>query len=405
MATNDETPTPPPRPPLPVPEGALRVPALAEPSIRLSVVIPTYNERKNVGELVERLTALLGGALGDAFELVVVDDDSPDRTWEAAQAIAASNPRVAVMRRVGEKGLSTAVLRGWQAARGDVLAVIDADLQHPPEVVLELWQQIERGADLAVASRHVEGGGVSDWSLLRRLLSRGAQLLGLLVLPGVVGRVSDPMSGYFMVRRSAVAGRAMSPLGYKILIEVLGRGAIGWIGEVGYVFRERSEGESKVTWRLYVDYLRHLVRLRLATLAGSRFVRFALVGLSGVVVDMGMLFVLSDPRALGWGLTRSKLVAAELAIVNNFLWNDAWTFGDLSEGQRALSLRLHRFAKFNAVCAMGLALNVVLLNLQFNLLGMNRYLANGVAIVLVTAWNYWLNLKLAWRSAEAERAR
>ncbi|MFT3776591.1 MAG: polyprenol monophosphomannose synthase [Minicystis sp.] len=233
-------------------------------------MLPTFNEAKNVGEMIRRLAALLDGPLGGAYELIVVDDDSPDRTWEVAQALTAEHPRLRVMRREAERGLSTAVLRGWQAARGEVLAVIDADLQHPPEITLSLWREIQRGADLAVASRHVEGGGVSDWSLTRRLLSRGAQLLGLVVLPSVVGRVSDPMSGYFMVRRSAVAGVVMNPLGYRILIEVLGRGHVGAIAEAGYVFIERSEGESKVTWRQYVEYLGHLFRLRVSRVPFGR---------------------------------------------------------------------------------------------------------------------------------------
>jgi dolichol-phosphate mannosyltransferase len=253
---------------VPVPTGALEVPIEAEASarrIRLSLVVPTYNESKNIRELVQRLTDLLEPLLDGEYELVVVDDDSPDRTWEIAESLTAQYPRVRVMRRVGERGLGSAVIRGWQVARGDVLAVIDSDLQHPPEVTVQLWSEIERGADLAVASRHTDGGGVSTWSMSRRVLSRGAQLLGLMLLPGVLGRVSDPMSGYFMVRREAIGGRRMSPLGYKILIEVIGRGKIRWIGEVGYVFRERAEGESKVTWRLYVDYLRHLARLRLGT--------------------------------------------------------------------------------------------------------------------------------------------
>src|ERR1700682_1325799 len=297
------------------------------------------------------------------------------------------------MRRRGEKGLSTAVIRGWQAARGDVLAVIDADLQHPPELVAKLWAEIVKGADLAAGSRHVGGGGVSDWSVLRRALSRGAQLLGLCVLPGVVGRVSDPMSGYFMVRRSAIAGAPLSPLGYKILIEVLGRGQVGPIAEVGYVFRDRTAGESKVTSKLYVEYLRHLLRLRLALLP-VRFPKYAAVGLSGVGVDMLVLWLLKG--RLGWPLTFSKLVAAEMAIASNFLWNDLWTFGDLAERQGHGWARLRRFGKFNAICAAGLALSVGLLDLQVGVFKMNPYVANAVAIGITTGWNFWMNKIFSW---------
>jgi dolichol-phosphate mannosyltransferase len=371
--------------------------------IRLSLVIPTYNEAKNVGELVRHLTALLEEPLHGEYELILVDDDSPDRTWELAQSMTATYPRLRVVRRQGERGLSTAVIRGWQAARGEVLAVIDADLQHPPEVTLALWNEMARGADLAVASRHVEGGGVSNWSAVRRVLSRGAQLFGLMLLPGVVGRVTDPMSGYFMVRRTAIAGAAMHPLGYKILIEVLGRGNIQWIAEVPYVFRERVQGESKVTWRLYVEYLRHLLRLRLSRLPIERFIRFAVVGSSGVVIDMGLLYLLSDPHMLAWGLTRAKLVAAEAAIVNNFIWNDAWTFGDMVKDQSGFRARFVRFLKFQIICTSGLVLNTILLNLQFNLLGINRYVANAVAIGVVTGWNFWLNMKLSWRATAVRR--
>ena len=125
------------------------------------------------------------------------------------------------------------------------------------------------------------------------------------------------------------------------------------------------------------------------------------MGASGVVVDMALLFLLSDPRALGFGLTRSKAVAAELAIINNFLWNDAWTFRDLIGDQRGLRHKLRRLLKFNLVCGVGLVLNVVLLNIQFNVFHVNRYVANLVAIGVVTAWNYWLNLKLNWRDTAA----
>ena len=381
---------------LDAPQGDLRVPVLRpQTPIKLSLVIPTYNESRNVGELVRQIASVLDACLPGAYEMIVVDDDSPDRTWAVAMEVADRHPALRVIRRRGEKGLSTAVVRGWQAARGEVLGVIDADLQHPPEVLAKLWAAMARGADLAVASRHVGGGGVSDWSALRRALSRGAQLLGLCVLPGVVGRVADPMSGYFMVRRSAIADAELSPLGYKILIEVLGRGRIGRIAEVGYVFRERAAGESKVTARLYLQYLRHLLRLRLALLP-PRFAKFAAVGLSGVAVDMAILWLLRS--RMGLPLTLSKLIAAETAMASNFLWNDQWTFGDVARQQGYGMARLRRFLRFNAICAAGLALSVGLLQMQVAIFGLNPYLANAIAIGVTTGWNFWMNRIFNWGS-------
>jgi dolichol-phosphate mannosyltransferase len=205
------------------------------------------------------------------------------------------------------------------------------------------------------------------------------------------------MSGFFMIRRSALQGRTLSPLGYKILIEVLGRGQVGWIAEVPYTFRERVEGASKLTNRIYIEYFQHLLRLRLFLLHESRFVRFCVVGCSGVVIDMSLLYLLSDPKMLGWGLTRSKLLAAEAALLNNFVWNDLWTFGAIARHQNTMGQRVKRFLKFNAICSLGIFFNVVILNIEFNWLHMDRYLANLIAIGLVTLWNYKSNKEFSWR--------
>jgi dolichol-phosphate mannosyltransferase len=372
---------------------------LGNSPILLSLVLPTYNESKNIPKIVNILSQTLDQAIPNAYELIVVDDNSPDRTWEIAAELMPEYPQLRVMRRTEERGLSTAVIRGWQAARGEVLGVIDADLQHPPDLLLKLWGEIARGGDLAVASRHVEGGGVSDWSPIRRILSRGAQTLGLIILPEVIGRVSDPMSGYFMVRRSCIAGRTLSPVGYKILIEVVARGRVPWIGEVGYVFQERQEGESKVTSKQYVDYLRHLVRLRFSLGPIARFFRFGLVGFSGVFVDLGIFYLL---RSQGMGLTSSAAISGELAIINNFLWNDFWTFGDIARRQPGKRQRIKRLIKFNIICLAGLVLNVLIVNFFFNFLGINEYVAKLIAIAAVTVWNFWLNLKLSWRVTDVD---
>jgi dolichol-phosphate mannosyltransferase len=392
---------------LPVPVSSLIIPDrdtlinANQKSLKFSLVIPTFNESQNIQELVRILSDLLDRLMPEDYELIVVDDDSPDRTWAVAAELMPDYPHLRVMHRQTERGLSTAVIRGWQAARGEILGVIDADLQHPPATLAQLWQEMATGAELAVASRNVAGGGVSEWSLVRRFLSRGAQMLGLAILPEVIGRLSDPMSGYFMVKRSAIANKRLSPVGYKILIEVTARGQIRWIAEVGYVFRERTAGASKVTWKQYIEYLQHLIALRLALWPIARFLRFGIVGFSGVFVDLGIFYLLRT--FFGLGLTRSTILSSEIAIVNNFLWNDTWTFRDLSSSQQGHRQQLRRFLKFNLVCLSGVILNVIIVNLLFNLGHVNEYVAKLIAISIVTFWNFWFNLKLSWRVTDVDK--
>jgi dolichol-phosphate mannosyltransferase len=257
---------------VPAPTGAFVIkPVNSADQLKLSLVVPTYNEGQNIAELVRALHAALAGKFFEPYEIIVVDDNSPDETWKIAAEIAREDPTVRVLRRTKERGLATAVVRGWQVARGEVLGVIDGDLQHPPEVTAELWAEMEQGADIAVASRRAEGGGVGDWSLGRRVVSRGARLIGLMLLPEAVGKVSDPMSGCFMVRRSLLQGVRMNPLGYKILLEVMGRTKPLRVAEVGYVFLVRRKGASKATLRVYWEYLLHLLLLRFVSTAEVPF--------------------------------------------------------------------------------------------------------------------------------------
>ncbi len=164
------------------PTGPLKIakyPALElewDDVVLLSLVIPTYQERENIHKMINIINSILEESIPNNYELIVVDDNSPDLTWQVAESLIPEYPQLRVMRRQQERGLSSAVIRGWQAAKGQVLGVIDGDLQHPPEILLQLLSQIKRGADLAVASRHVDGGGVSSWNLVRRFLSRGAQI-------------------------------------------------------------------------------------------------------------------------------------------------------------------------------------------------------------------------------------
>lgn len=247
------------------PEGPLMVPANSQRNagVWFSLIVPTYNESKNMEILVQQVTQLLDAQLGKTYEIIVVDDNSPDGTADTVAELASRYAQLHIVRRTKERGLATAVIRGWQQAAGQILGVMDGDLQHPTSVLRMLLQKIEDGADLCVASRYTETGSVGDWNIARRVLSKGAGILGLLLVPEAVCKVSDPMSGFFVLKRSVVAKRALKPKGYKILLEVLARGNTGRVAEVPFEFALRQHGETKVTWKQYVEYLAQLLELRL----------------------------------------------------------------------------------------------------------------------------------------------
>ncbi len=227
----------------------------------LSLVVPTYNESQSIGPLLQRATATLE-KVADQFEIIVVDDDSPDGTWHAAEKVAKDNPHVRVIRRRNERDLTTAVIAGWRSAKGEVLGVIDGDLQHPPEVLPALLKSIlDSQTDIAIASRNVAGGGVSQWRPQRKVIAWVARSFARLVFPRLLKSVRDPMSGYFVMKRSVIESVVLKPLGYKILLEVLARGKYRTIKEIPYVFEERKMGKSKLGPKQCLDLLIHLWRL------------------------------------------------------------------------------------------------------------------------------------------------
>jgi len=245
------------------PTGRLIIPAmvLREGAPALSLVVPTLNERENIVDFLNEVRRNLDAALPGNYEVIVVDDDSPDRTWEIAAGLMTDFPELRVVRRQNEGGLAVAVIRGWQVARGQILGTINADFQHPPDVLPRLVERAD-GADLVVATRHSDGGGVGDWGLMRQVTSWGAARIGRWLLPEVYARVSDPLSGCYLVRRPAIQGMELKPLGYKSLMELLVRGSVREIHECGYQMRKRVRGQSKVHALHPWQYLRHVFRLR-----------------------------------------------------------------------------------------------------------------------------------------------
>src|ERR1017187_1535982 len=246
----------------------------------ISVVIPTYNEAAVIEETLQRAAASLRSAAED-FEIVVVDDSSADGTAERVKSLAGQIP-VRVLRRPRRLGLATAVLDGWAAARGEVWGVSYGALHRPPETLAALARAVRHeGADLAIGSRYVPGGGTSDWTWVRRFISRTATHMAATVLPLKLATVGDPMSGIFMVRASALRDAKLNPLGYKILLEVIAKAHYKKLVEVPYVFQERERGASKLGARQYVEYLQHLMRLAVGTGQFLAWIRYGLMAFAG----------------------------------------------------------------------------------------------------------------------------
>jgi dolichol-phosphate mannosyltransferase len=225
--------------------------------MRLSVISPTLNEAESVPLLVEELER----ALADInYEILIVDDNSPDGTWSIAQNISLTNPRVRSLRRMQNPGLGAAVIDGFLAAEGDVLACIDADLQHDPLILARMLEELQHGADIVVGSRHVDGGGTGEWNRLRRVQSWMANKTAQLLL-GV--RLKDPMSGYFLVWRKDFyeIKERLNGKGFKILLEILTNLHASKIMEVPYTFRPRRRGQSKLTGRVILQFFYQIWRL------------------------------------------------------------------------------------------------------------------------------------------------
>jgi dolichol-phosphate mannosyltransferase len=357
----------------------------------LSIVLPTYNERDNVEPLFARIARALGPI---PYELVVVDDSS-DGTDALVAALARERRNIRLIHRETRSGLATAVLEGIASARGDVVCVLDADLQHPPEALPRLLHAMEEsGADVAVASRYVPGGGSGGLSALRKFASRAATVLARSLLSRA-RVVSDPMSGFFAFRRSVVEGVALRPVGYKILLEILVRGDIRRVTEVPYSFQARGAGESKLSMKQNVEYLQHLAQLIRVRPEDLRLLTFGVVGGSGILVNSALLWFF-HVRA-GLATEAAGVVAILGAQTWNFLLNNRLTWRDRRSASRRVTAK--RYVKYWIVTAIGGAVQIGVLKALYEGMGWPLLLANLAGIVAGAIWNFRANGQWTWKGS------
>lgn len=375
--------------------------------VQLSIILPTYNESQNIVKVIESIAENIPEET--QAEIVVVDDNSPDGTGGVVSDHAnrfgeelKKRLRVQVIKRQGKLGLGSAILAGVNSACGDVLVVMDSDMSHPPQTIPRMLEEInDSSCDIVVASRYVEGGGVTGWPFKRKMISKGATKIAQYSL-GIT--VKDPMSGFFAFRRQVIEGIDFDAIGYKVLLEILVKAKGARIKEIPYTFTNRTLGSSKLDTATMLDYVRAVWRLyrygrsapeerRRSVRFLSKAGRFYTVGASGLLVNYLVSFFLTALFPAIWYL-HSTIAGIALSITSNFILNKLWTFEDRDLSAKKTLLQYGMFAGFSAFGAL------VQLGMVYYLVegqGQSYPLALILAVATASISNFLLNKKWTFK--------
>jgi dolichol-phosphate mannosyltransferase len=365
----------------------------------LTVIIPTFNEEANIRNIVMAVDAVFHENSLHG-QILVVDDNSSDATISIVQELKRQKENVEILVREKDHGLSQSVADGFSHAASEVFIVIDADFSHPPVLIPRMYDEIRKGNDIVIGSRYMEGGEIKNWPLKRRVISIGATLLGRMLFPDI----TDPVSGFFAVRKQVVQDAPLKPRGYKILLEVLGKGVWEKNKEIPFQFVDREIGASKLKIKTIIEYAQQVVDIAVCSLFNQNsavrkewdtVIRFGIVGISGIVVNLGILYLLVQFLQINDILASG--IATEVSILNNFLWNDLWTFHAVEN--RKYSSRWQRLAAFNIVSAGGVAINLGIFYLLTRWFAVYYLLAQLVGILIAFTWNFLINRNLTWKKA------
>lgn len=366
----------------------------------LTVIIPTYREEANIRKIITEVDAVLKNRAING-EILVVDDNSPDNTIAIVNELKKEKQNLNLLVRTSDHGLSQSVADGFLHADSEIFVVIDADLSHPPALIPKMYDEIRAGCDVVIGSRYMEGGGIRKWPLKRRIISLGATFLGRLLLPDI----TDPVSGFFAMRKSVIAGARLKPRGYKILLEVLGKGTWERDREIPFEFSDRETGTSKLKIKTIIEYAGQVADIALYSFTHhksaawrewKKVFKFGIVGITGIVVNLGILYILVEYGHLSrypLDLVASA-IAIEISILNNFIWNDLWTFRSLENSK--YSSRWHRLAAFNIVSAGGAAINWAVFLVLTAGFGTYYLAAQFLGTLLGFVWNFTVNRRVTW---------
>lgn len=351
----------------------------------LSIIVPTYNESENVFFVAKQVKE----ALGDTpYELIFVDDSTDGISVEKLASLSKIDPHVRYEHRTDERGLGTAVVFGFSLATGEVMTVMDADLQHPPEMLSEMLMAINYGADIVIPSRFIPGGDDGGLNFFRKVISFTARYLGKIVLKSV-RKINDPTGGFFMFRRDVIKNIELRPVGWKILIEILVRGKYSSVFEIPYKFKARAAGESKMSITEQWNYVRHIIRLAIECPRERRFYAFSLIGFSGVFVNMFVYWLLI--ARFSFAVAAAGIMSALTAMIINFILNDFITWPDIEVSSKSV-----RLVKYVVTSTIGIMINIMILSFLYYIFKLNYMLSNLAGIVVSLFWNYTINNKWTW---------
>ncbi len=379
-------------------------------NLEISIILPCYNEAENIPILIQKLSTNLSKI---PHEIILVDDNSPDKTWQVAQNLSKTYNNLHVIRRMNERGLGSAVTSGMSVAKGNYLLVMDADLQHDEEIIPNLYKALKNdGYDVAIGSRLVGGAdGYGDFSFFRKFMSKFATFITqiLIRIP-----VKDPMSGYFMITRKfyEIKVEKINPLGFKILLEFLGRSPEAKIIELPYTFKNRIHGETKLSAGVIRHFFIALWNLRFGHIVSATFVLYAFVGFIGMIINQIGFAVgeyLRLPHITTGFLSYLDPIwievpfGIEVSVIGNYFLNNYLTFYE--NRRKGFISNLKGFINFQIISLLGIMIqwSVFQFMLSHNFfsikgeLGLFKYLYNFIGILVATASNYFLNINYTWK--------
>jgi dolichol-phosphate mannosyltransferase len=367
------------------------------PTLELAIVVPTFRERENIGPLVDRLATVLSGI---EYEVIFVDDDSPDQTAAAIRSIGRENPRVRVLQRIHRRGLASACVEGMMATAAPYIAIMDADLQHDESILVRMLNRLKaERLDLVVATRNGEGGSMGGFAASRVRLSQLGRALSGIVSPC---SLTDPMSGFFVLDRRYLEEvvHSVSGIGFKILLDLVASAKRPVrFAEEPYRFRDRLHGESKLDILVGIEYLQLLLDKLIGDIVPPRFVIFGMVGAVGVVAHLAILFLAM--RVAGGTFAVAQAVGTLAVMTLNFFLNNAITYRDRRLRGAAM---IHGLLSFYTACSIGMFVNLRIAAFASDN-GLPWYGAGFLGVAVSSVWNYAVTAILTWRQRRRDAGR